>query len=278
MDPLQRVHLRIVPIDRVLPHEIADPGRESRILRRLQEDGLLRDPLMVGGVPGVDGYVLLDGTNRRRALQALGHVYTLVQVVDYAGEGAVTLRTWCHLVALPQDEIVAGARIIPGLSLHTLDPLAVTDALGDRRTLAVIGNPDALWLLRRNDEPGLSRAQQLRALVDRYEAHLTRVDCTAEDVEEQARTLAPQDGLLPSLVAFPALSRAQVVTMASRAALIPAGITRHIILVGRALRVNLPLDLLSANLSLDEANARLNAHLATLQPRVYREPTILFDS
>jgi hypothetical protein len=61
-------------------------------------------------------------------------------------------------------------------------------------------------------------------------------------------------------------------------ALIPAGITRHVILCGRALRVNLPLELLDGSRTLEEANALLQDHLSGLQPRVYQEPTILFDS
>jgi hypothetical protein len=61
-------------------------------------------------------------------------------------------------------------------------------------------------------------------------------------------------------------------------ALIPAGITRHIILSGRALRVNLPLEYLGGTQSAEEANGALQRHLRALAPRTYTEPTILFDS
>ena len=71
LTPGQRVRLRIVEAASIRPHEIADPGRERRIEQRLRSDRLLRDPLVVGEVPDVDGYVLLDGTNRKRALAAL---------------------------------------------------------------------------------------------------------------------------------------------------------------------------------------------------------------
>jgi hypothetical protein len=67
------------------------------------------------------------------------------------------------------------------------------------------------------------------------------------------------------------------VAMALEGALIPAGITRHILLQGRGLRVNLPLEFLRSS-HLDTANDFLRSHLAGLHPRLYREPTILFDS
>jgi hypothetical protein len=66
--------------------------------------------------------------------------------------------------------------------------------------------------------------------------------------------------------------------MAMRGALIPAGITRHVIMGGRALRVNVPLEMLRGSESLEEARQALKRHLASLQPRLYREPTILYDS
>jgi hypothetical protein len=61
-------------------------------------------------------------------------------------------------------------------------------------------------------------------------------------------------------------------------ALIPAGITHHVIREGRALRVNLPLEELVLGRDLQQANDALQHHLAGLHPRIYAEPTILFDS
>ena len=60
----------------------------------------------------------------------------------------------------------------------------------------------------------------------------------------------------------------------------PTGITRHII-PARALRVNIPLDLLQADIPLAEKNAwwheRVKAKLADNQIRFYQESTYLFD-
>lgn len=268
--------LRIVPEDAVLPHEIADPGRERRIELRLREDGLLRDPLMVGAVPDLDGYVLLDGTNRQRSLRTLGLPWVMVQVLDYADQAAIRLRTWCHAAHESTEELLAGAERIAGIEIEPLPPLAAADALGESSTLAVILDQKYRYLLRRaTDAP--ARAIQLRQLVDLYEERMVREDCDPEGAEEYAKRLQHSAGHPVALLAFPPFSRSRVVGMAMQQTPIPAGITRHVVLGGRALRVNLPLSVLSLA-TIEEANAALQEHLGSLHPRLYREPTILFDS
>lgn len=267
------MRLEIVLGESVRPHEIHDPGRERRIEERLREDGVLRDPLMVGTVQDQDGFVLLDGTNRQRALSTLGLPYLLAQVVEYGDEHAVELRTWCHDSHGPVTEILSGASSIPDVIVRPVAQLGVPDILREPLTLAVVLNGEEQHALIRLPT-ATSSTEQLRRLVDLYEGHLTRVDCRPDEVEQHAQSYDENR----TLIAFPGFSRSQVVTMAMRGAFIPAGITRHIILAGRALRVNLPLDLLSGSLDLPEANAALRSHLSRLQPRVYREPTVLFDS
>jgi len=269
--------LRIVAADSIRPHEIADPARERRIEARLQTDGILRDPLMVGSLPDLAGFVLLDGTNRRLALAALGIPWVLVQVIQYADERAVQLRTWGHAVTLPYDQILEYAQAIPGTSLTQLSPLAAGDALRTPGTLAVLLGATEMFALSRSPGQEPSRAEQLRQLVDSYQDRMTRVDCDADTVEERAAALTGGPNHR-ALVAFPPFSRSQVVTMALRESLIPAGITRHVILGGRALRVNLPLDILIEASTREAADAALQQHLQSLQPRFYRESTILYDS
>lgn len=268
--------LRIVPLESIKPHEIADNVREQRIERRLIADGELRDPLLVGAVPAVEGFVLLDGTNRLNALKNLRIPLAMVQVVDYADEHAVQLRTWSHQGHVPYAEIIAGAGAIPGVEAVPIPALGVDDVLRRPQTLAVVlDHRNQSALIRDEDAP--SRADQLQPLVDLYESTMVRVDMNPESVEEEAQNLRNESGPV-TLVAFPPFSRSQVVTMATRRRLIPAGITRHIILCGRALRVDLPLEVLRESPDAATAERLLREHVSRLQPRLYQEPTILFDS
>jgi hypothetical protein len=173
--------------------------------------------------------------------------------------------------------LVEQAGRIAGVEVETLPPLGVEDALAEHATLAVLlDRHERVVLVRRSVQSG-SRADLLRRLVDIYEPTLVRVDCTPEETEERAHSFDPAAPEPRVLVAFPRFTRSQVVTTAMTGALIPAGITRHVILGGRALRVNVPLSMLDGA-SHAESQTRLEGHLATLQPRLYSEPTILYDS
>ena len=189
---------------------------------------------------------------------------------------AVQLRTWCHATPVPLAGVLDGARSLPGHIVMPIPPLAVSDVLASPTTLSVLLDGRQRFASIHEGGPALSRVDALRRFVDLYERDMVRVDCDADTVEEQAHRLTV--GSSRVLVAFPAFTRSQVVSMAMSGTLIPAGITRHVIRCGRALRVNLPLSLLEGALTVDEANAALQRHVATLQPRLYQEPTILYDS
>jgi ParB-like chromosome segregation protein Spo0J len=277
VEDLKPLQLRIVESDQVRPHEVADSVRAQKIGRRLKADGVLRDPLMVGAIPDIDGYVLLDGTNRKQALAELGYPRVMVQVMDYADPHAVQLQTWCHAARLPIGKLLQSAARIAGLVAAPLPPLAVADTLADSATLALLLDRRERFALTRARGFEGSRVEQLRQFVGLYEERMDRVDCNADEVEARAQQLS-RDDESRVLVAFPRFSRSQVVSMAMGNALIPAGITRHIILSGRALRVNLPLEYLGGTQSAEEANGALQRHLRALAPRRYTEPTILFDS
>jgi hypothetical protein len=270
---LPTVRIEIVPAEDIKPHEVADPGRERRIEQRIRDDDVLRDPLIAGEVPDLDGYVLLDGTNRRQALEAVGLPWSMVQIIDYTDRSAVDLGTWCHSAHIDMSSLLERAKSIPDIVVERVAPLEVAEALAVPRTIALALDREQGYAFRRQAECADSRADTLRSLVDLYEESLTRVDCDPEEVG--ARSLQTHGSNV--LIAFPPFSRSQVVTMAARGLLVPAGITRHIILRGRALRVNVPLQVLRAP-SLEEARARFRKHLDGLRPRVYGETTILYDS
>ncbi len=263
--------LRIVPSEQIHPHEIADPAREARIEQRLQDDGMLRDPVIAGHVAGIPGYVLLDGTNRQRALTNLGFPWIMAQILDYADPAAIELRSWAHAARMPAAPILEAAANVAGLVIEPLRPLAAAEMLADAQTAALVLEGGTRHRLRRVAQ-GADRAAPLRELVEIYEPVMRRIDAEPEQIEERAEALQGE-----TLVAFPVLSRAQVVSLALDRNRIPAGITRHIIRQGRALRVNLPLDRLAGS-DLEAANAEFDRYLETLNPRVYGEPTVLFDS
>lgn len=93
IDPI--LPLRIVPSERVFPHELIDEKRVDRLANRLTEAGLLKNPPLVMETKG--GYMVLDGETRSTALRQMGLPHMLVQVFTAEAEG-LQLNTWNHII------------------------------------------------------------------------------------------------------------------------------------------------------------------------------------
>ena len=85
---------------------------------------------------------------------------------------------------------------------------------------------------------------------------------------------------LTAVVVFPPFTPDDVRRCACNEVKLPMGITRHLIR-GRALGVNVPLDLLAGDGSLEQKNAWLQediqSRLRQNKVRLYEEPTFVFD-
>jgi hypothetical protein len=85
---------------------------------------------------------------------------------------------------------------------------------------------------------------------------------------------------VPSIVLFPSWTPSEIVRFARDGDLLPAGITRHVI-PGRALNVNVSLDILSIDTPTTSANEWLDqwltAKIKRKKVRYYHEPVFVFD-
>jgi len=143
--------------------------------------------------------------------------------------------------------------------------LCAITAMGDGRTWAVRQGPDL-----RSQVIYLNRI----VAVYRGRVEIYRVDA------EHIRNLAHDDRRPTALIAFPRYTKEEVVSLTLADVKLPAGITRHLI-GGRALRINLGLELLRSDLSLKSKNTQLRdiirQKILDRKVRFYREPTFLFD-
>ena len=87
-------------------------------------------------------------------------------------------------------------------------------------------------------------------------------------------------GEATAMVIFPRVRPADILELTANGARLPAGITRHVI-PNRALRLNLPLEVLGEDKSLEEKNAWLaemiQQKMMAKGIRYYAEPTFMFD-
>ncbi|MEM7345707.1 MAG: NAD(P)-dependent oxidoreductase, partial [Chloroflexota bacterium] len=101
--------LRVVPLDKVCPHERTDPRRVERLANRLAKDGVLSNPPIV--VETEDHYVVLDGATRTTALKTLDYPHAIVQVITNREE--LGLHTWFH--AIRQTEVKKVMELFKGI-------------------------------------------------------------------------------------------------------------------------------------------------------------------
>lgn len=274
--------LRILPLNALVEHEYNDAQRTPPLAKRLEAEGLLKNPPIVAPLDddaNSGRFVVLDGANRTTALLYLGYPHVLAQVVPYEPP-QVTQTTWHHVVSgLDLESFTQALITIGGLEFRPIDLLHARAGLSRREYLAYVIRADGVVYAARTEAPRRNVHEQnrlLNAMVDTYKLRGKLARAAADNLDE-ARALYPE---LTALVIFPNYDSSEVLALARDGELLPTGLTRHLI-QGRVLRVNYPLAELKSEDSLDAKNARLQEWLqnkmASKEMRLYSEATFLFD-
>jgi len=79
--------IRIIPIEKLVLHEIEDPEGTKMLEERLRTDDFLKNPVIVGKVKrNGSWFLLLDGVHRVNDLKKLGCRDVVAQIIDYSSE------------------------------------------------------------------------------------------------------------------------------------------------------------------------------------------------
>jgi hypothetical protein len=278
--------LRVVPIDLLVEHEYNDVQRTEPLARRLEVEGLLKNPPIVTPMEGDEDaaeadphFVVLDGANRTTALGMLGYQHCLVQVVPYESPH-VSLSTWHHLItAIDLNTFAGEIDRVPGLACQATDLLHARAGLARRDFISYIIRADGkVYGAAVAEGPATIHVKNalLNAMVDTYKERGNLFRASAENLADARRLYMD----LTALVVFPNFEPSEVMALARDGELLPTGLTRHLI-QGRALRLNYPLAQLKSDESLQDKNARLagwmRQKMAGKEVRYYAESTYLFD-
>lgn len=267
--------LRIVPLNDVLLHEQIEQDRANQLYARFQGDWFLKNPPIVS--PFADKYILLDGATRCTALKRIGCRDVVVQIVDYDAPG-LRLETWNHLlVDLPVSEFLQTLYRLPGLSVQDTSRDQADALLAQRSSIGTLVLADGrAFALQTHSATLHDQVQLLNQIVAAYEGRgeLYRVPHAnlTQLVTEYARWNA--------LIVFPRYHPDEIRQLALNGNKLPTGITRHII-PGRAMRINIPLDVLQSSDTLEKKNQWLaewiKLKMRERHVRYYQEPVFLFD-
>ncbi|MGH7741315.1 MAG: hypothetical protein ACRENS_04765 [Candidatus Eiseniibacteriota bacterium] len=272
--------MRFVAVEALIPHERHDEQRMRPLARKLRDQAVLKNPPLVTAVDAGDSgtvYVVLDGANRASAARDAGFPHIVVQLVEY-GVPEVELSTWSHaLMGYPHDELGLALARIRGLECHPETLVHARALLARREALAYVVCGDGHVDTLHGGGDLRERTELLNQLVDSYRDD-TRFVRVVSDSMGAARARHPD---VTALVVFPHYQPDEVVELALSGALVPAGITRHLVR-WRALRLNVPIDRLADSAqSLDSKNAWLrewiDEKLRQRSVRFYQESTVSFD-
>lgn len=272
------LNLAIVSLQNVLLHEEIEHKRVDKLVERLQTDRVLKNPPMVaqGDDNGTPRYIVLDGASRTSALRKLNVRDILVQIVDYYSP-EIKLESWNHLLL---DITPANLRRelddMSCITMVEMDEPQAQQELDARKILGYLKFSDGKISGLRCSSDLAEQAAALNDVVRAYEgkAELYRVPTTSLDqrVGDHKRVGA--------VMVFPHYKPDEIINLALSGVQVPMGITRHII-PGRALRINLPLDILERDQPLPEKNdwlkGWLDEKIKNRNVRYYQEPVFLFD-
>jgi hypothetical protein len=266
--------LRVVPMDKVVPHEHFDQKRVDRLASRLEDDGMLGNPPVV--VESEDGrYIVLDGATRTTAMKQLGYKHAIVQVIST--EDGLGLHTWYHVICqIGVDALLGLLQKLPNITMQETDSERASDEMFEYGGLCYIQTIDnRVYLIY--PAQGVNRLEALNQFTEAY-IEAGHVDRT---LNSNILSLKNEYDDLAAVVIFPEYTVNQVMAATlSSGRLFPAGITRFII-PGRILRLNADLAMLKSDKSLREKNRWLHELLVEKQGkggiRFYGEPVYLLD-
>jgi hypothetical protein len=268
--------LRMLPAEKLIPHEDCDPRRVVRLSQRLRAEGILKNPPVVAAIPERDQFVVLDGANRALAFVNLGISHIVAQLVSYQGFG-VELDTWYHVVAgMDIAEFESALTRVTGLHLQDSSLDEARLALKNHQAAAYIIRADGVRIVSNTTNSLKHDTRLLNGLVSAYrgKANIYRA---SNDIWEKQEPYYPD---ITALVIFPRLSPEDIIQAAQSGEVIPTGITRHII-PHRALNINIPLEILAADWSQERKDEWLQEWLmermAANAIRFYSESTFSFN-
>ena len=271
----EALSLELVEIAKVTPHEQIDDKRVNRLMRRLEDDGLLVNPPITTFWNG--RYVILDGATRFTSFSRLGYQYLIVQVVD-AKSADFQLHTWYHAILHKEEtwnELIKFLAKITGLRLISLSGRAIRSALQDSRTLCYFLNRDGERILAQATE-GADRLALMNAIVNTYNSWGNVERTLLSDMSR----LKAQFPAIQAVAIWPQFKPAEVFDASTAGEFLPAGLTRFVI-PGRILRLNAELGRLKKDESFVDKLTWFNQFLAEKltrsRLRYYQEPVILLD-
>ncbi len=268
-------NLKIVPISEIIFHEDPDVERSSKLIEYIRKENRLTNPPVVATHSGSDQYMLLDGANRLTALRELNIPDVLVQHIDLFDPGLIFLH-WHHAIEkFTRDSFLEKINNLPDIAItKSIKNHLIDNDNGDLLCQIQFADQSVYMIHAHSDL--FQRVTDLRNITAIYKGfqYMDRVSYT------NLEHLTANYSQFCALIVFKKLEKQELVEVTNHGMRVPSGITR-IIMPKRALRINVPLDILRFDVSMEQKNYwlqnRITEQIHDKSIRFYHEPTFLFD-
>ncbi len=272
LKPIPQV--RVIPLHEVRFHETSDPIRVEKLKNKLMRSGVLKHPPIATSHNGC--FVVLDGTTRTQALSSLKITHMVVQLVTYE-EPEVLLDSWHHVIFdFDLDQLLVQLDEISDLERIPCKPDEVQRMLTTRQCAFGLMVSDGQCFAYKSTALLEEQIKQLNHVVSIYRG-MTRVFRTISSNFQELRQQHPD---LSAVILFPRFQPEDVTHCAMNHVKFPMGLTRHMI-YGRVLGLNIPIQFLSEDQSLNEKNTWLEnevmERVRSNMIRCYEECTLVFE-
>lgn len=268
--------LKFISTDLLVSHEDTDPRRVEKLVTRVMQEQVLKNPPIVTNIPDDERYMILDGANRSMTFKTMGVPHIVVQLVSYADPG-VELDTWYHVVSgMPIEVFEQELTKVTGLDLEAVPLITAREALATNVAAAYIISDRGARIVVSPEGKMLHDIHLLNKIVDAYKGKAD-IYRASNDIWEKQKPYYPD---ITALIVFPKFNPADILMIAKNGEKVPSGITRHII-PQRALHINIPLSVLNSNWTLTQKEKWLEdwmmERMAANAIRYYSEATFSFD-
>jgi len=251
--PELELRLRLEDLSKVRIQEEIIPELFDELAGAIKSDGVAKHPAIID----LNTFVVLDGMHRVAALERLDCKYLPVCLVDYQSSG-VKVGCWYRTIEgrASVDEILAAIRAL-GIVLEEFQLERAMRMLDAREAPVVVRTMEKCYLAKGASE-GIRESY---ALVKRIEKALVEKDLEVGYKTEGDAAREVQSGRAIAALLTPRATKDEVIEAALSGRVFAHKTTRHI-LAARPMCMDVPLEWLKGEESLEEVNRMLIEHLS----------------
>jgi len=249
--PKLELKIKLEELARVKIHEEIIPKLLEELMGQIAADGMAKHPVIVD----LNTLVVLDGMHRVAAIEKLGCKYLPVCLVDYRNPH-LYIGCWYRVVRgeISAEELLNVPKSL-GLEVRATSPQEALEALVDRKGAAALLTKQGCHLLGGGD------LRESYSLVRKMEEALRRMGLEVSYETERDAKQAVGSGEAAAAIMTQGARKEEVIGAAFSGNLLAHKTTRHVV-PARPMGVNVPLEWLGGDLSLEKVNGMLVERLS----------------